>query len=80
LIASNAGQQHQRGVPEWRKVELSGSTTARFGFIEEKVEVIVCALLAIEGNGFQSLSEGDQVSFVEVRGAKGPQATQVRKL
>jgi cold shock protein len=35
---------------------------------------------AIEGEGFKSLSEGDRVSFVEEKGAKGPQATKVRKL
>jgi len=35
---------------------------------------------AIEGNGFKTLSEGDRVSFVEEKGTKGPQATQVRKL
>ena len=35
---------------------------------------------AIQGSGFKSLSEGDLVSFVEGSGAKGPQATQVRKL
>jgi CspA family cold shock protein len=35
---------------------------------------------AIEGEGFKTLSEGDLVSFVEGAGAKGPQATQVRKL
>ncbi len=35
---------------------------------------------AIEGDGFKSLSEGERVSFVEESGAKGPQATRVRKL
>jgi CspA family cold shock protein len=35
---------------------------------------------AIESNGFKSLSEGERVNFVEESGAKGPQATQVRKL
>jgi CspA family cold shock protein len=35
---------------------------------------------AIQGEGFKSLSEGQRVSFVEEKGAKGPQATNVRKL
>ncbi|NLI31904.1 MAG: cold shock domain-containing protein, partial [Deltaproteobacteria bacterium] len=35
---------------------------------------------AILGEGFKSLSEGDRVSFTEEKGAKGPQATNVRKL
>jgi len=35
---------------------------------------------AIEGEGFKTLDEGQRVSFVEERGAKGPQATKVKKL
>jgi cold shock protein len=35
---------------------------------------------SIEGEGFKSLEEGERVSFEEERGAKGPQATKVRKL
>jgi CspA family cold shock protein len=34
----------------------------------------------IEGSGFRALSEGDRVQFEVVPGAKGPQATSVRKL
>jgi cold shock protein len=34
----------------------------------------------IEGSGFRALTEGDRVQFEVVPGAKGPQATAVRKL
>jgi CspA family cold shock protein len=33
---------------------------------------------SIEGNGFKTLAEGQQVTFVVVQGQKGPQADQVR--
>jgi len=52
-----------------------------FGFIErDGGSDLFVHFSAIEGSGFKSLSEGDLVSFVEEKGAKGPQATQVRKL
>jgi CspA family cold shock protein len=34
----------------------------------------------IEGSGFRSLSEGDQVEFGIEQGTKGPQAVRVKKL
>ncbi len=52
-----------------------------FGFIEaDSGHDVFVHFSAIEGNGFKSLSEGDRVSFVEEKGAKGPQATNVRRL
>jgi CspA family cold shock protein len=52
-----------------------------YGFIErDGGSDLFVHFSSIEGSGFKSLAEGDQVSFTEGSGAKGPQATQVRKL
>ena len=34
---------------------------------------------AIEGNGFKTLNEGEQVEFEVVQGSKGPAASNVRR-
>ncbi len=52
-----------------------------YGFIEsDSGHDVFVHHSAILGEGFKTLSEGQRVSFVEEKGAKGPQATQVRKL
>jgi len=52
-----------------------------YGFIErEGGSDLFVHFSAIEGSGFKSLSEGERVSFVEEKGQKGLQATQVKKL
>jgi cold shock protein len=52
-----------------------------FGFIEqENGEDVFCHFSAITGDGFKSLQEGDAVEFDVVKGAKGPQAENVRKI
>ncbi len=52
-----------------------------FGFIEqENGEDVFCHFSAITGEGFKSLQEGDAVEFDVVKGAKGPQAENVRKI
>lgn len=51
-----------------------------FGFIEEEggADVFV-HFSSIQGDGFKSLAEGDQVTFDVVKGTKGPQAANVVK-
>lgn len=52
-----------------------------FGFIEqENGEDIFCHFSAITGEGFKSLMEGDDVEFDVVKGPKGLQAANVRKI
>jgi CspA family cold shock protein len=52
-----------------------------FGFItsEDGSDVFVHHT-SIQGNGFKSLAEGDQVSFETENGPKGPKAINVVKL
>ena len=52
-----------------------------YGFIEtnEQGDVFV-HYTSIDAEGYRSLNEGDRVSFDVERGAKGPQATHVKKL
>ena len=52
-----------------------------FGFIELKGEDDVFVhFSAIQGDGFKSLEEGQEVEFTIVEGARGPQAAEVTKL
>jgi len=52
-----------------------------FGFIEqESGEDIFVHFSAITGEGFKTLSEGDAVEFDVVKGPKGLQAANVRKV
>ena len=52
-----------------------------FGFItpEDGSKDCFVHYSAISGSGFRSLSEGDQVEFEIVPGAKGPSAENVQK-
>ena len=52
-----------------------------FGFItvDGRDDVFV-HFSAIQGDGFKSLEEGQEVEFTIVEGARGPQAAEVTKL
>ena len=52
-----------------------------FGFLEQEGgEDVFCHFSAITGDGFKSLQEGDTVEFEVVKGPKGLQAADVRKI
>lgn len=52
-----------------------------FGFIEiEGGDDVFVHFTAIEGEGYKSLEEGQEVSFEIVEGNRGPQAANVTKI
>ncbi len=52
-----------------------------YGFIEtSKGKDVFVHYSSIAGEGFKSLRQGERVSFTEEEGAKGPQATQVKRI
>ncbi|OIP98343.1 MAG: cold-shock protein [Syntrophobacteraceae bacterium CG2_30_61_12] len=52
-----------------------------YGFIQsEEGQDVFVHFSAIEGSGFKTLEEGQQVTFEVTNGAKGPQAANVRKI
>ncbi len=64
-----------KGVVKWF------NDSKGFGFIEqENGEDVFVHFSAIQGDGFKSLKEGQEVSFEVVQGTKGLQAANVSKL
>ena len=52
-----------------------------FGFISrEGGPDVFVHFSAIDSSGFKSLAEGDRVEFEVVKGQKGPQAAEVKKV
>jgi len=65
----------QNGKVKWFNNEKG------FGFIEvEGGDDVFVHFSAIQGEGFKSLEEGQEVSFEIVEGNRGPQAANVEKL
>lgn len=63
----------QTGTVKWFNDEKG------FGFITpESGSDLFVHFRSIQGNGFKSLKEGQQVSFVAVKGQKGMQADEVQ--
>ncbi|MEH7149789.1 MULTISPECIES: cold-shock protein CspD [Bacillus cereus group] len=64
----------QNGKVKWFNSEKG------FGFIEvEGGEDVFVHFSAIQGDGFKTLEEGQEVSFEIVEGNRGPQAANVTK-
>ena len=56
------------------------SNSKGYGFItQEQGQDVFVHFSAIQGEGFKSLQEGDEVEFDVVQGEKGPQASNVKK-
>ncbi|WP_110112299.1 cold-shock protein CspD [Bacillus sp. CGMCC 1.16541] len=65
----------QNGKVKWFNNEKG------FGFIEvEGGNDVFVHFTAIQGEGYKSLEEGQEVSFEIVEGSRGPQAANVTKL
>ncbi len=65
----------QNGKVKWFNNEKG------FGFIEvEGGEDVFVHFTAIQGEGYKSLEEGEEVTFEIVDGERGPQATNVQKV
>jgi len=64
----------EQGTVKWFNAEKG------FGFIErENGDDVFVHFSAIQGEGFKSLDEGQQVTFDVEQGARGPQAANVQK-
>jgi CspA family cold shock protein len=69
------GNTMQTGTVKWFNSEKG------FGFIEvEGGNDVFVHFSAIQGDGYKSLDEGQQVQFNVVQGNRGPQAENVTKI
>ncbi len=67
-------QQMEHGKVKWFNAEKG------FGFIErEGGDDVFVHFSAIQGEGFKSLEEGQEVTFEVEQGQRGPQASNVNK-
>ena len=65
----------EHGTVKWFNTEKG------FGFITvDGGDDVFVHFSAIQGDGFKSLEEGQEVEFTIVEGARGPQAAEVTKL
>lgn len=72
--SKEGGARMARGKVKWF------NDTKGFGFIQqESGEDVFVHFTAIQGDGFKSLKEGDEVEFEVTQGPKGPQAANVHK-
>jgi CspA family cold shock protein len=68
------GNKMEQGKVKWFNADKG------FGFIErEGGEDVFVHFSAIQGDGFKSLDEGQEVTFDIEQGQRGPQATNVSK-
>jgi CspA family cold shock protein len=58
------------------------NATKGYGFVtpDDGSPDVFVHFSAIDGTGYRELAEGERVDFDSAAGAKGPQATKVRKL
>lgn len=67
---------YSQGTVKWFNPEKG------YGFIDmgDEDEDVFVHYSQIEGSGFKTLEQGQQVRFMLVEGARGPQATQVSRV
>jgi CspA family cold shock protein len=74
VVNPQGGTNMLQGKVKWFNAEKG------FGFIEvEGQDDVFVHFSAIQGEGFKTLEEGQEVSFEIVEGARGPQAANVTK-
>lgn len=79
-------QKIKRAKSTWRILYMNNGTVKwfnadkGFGFIErDGADDLFAHFSAIQGDGFKTLEEGQQVTFDVEEGARGPQAVNINK-